>query len=124
MFHVPEKYRKLTGNYSSNESYGNNGHFEFFIGKINKKVKVLCVVSDGMGWEHVSITLPLCNRCPTWEEMCIIKNIFWDETDCVVQYHPSKDDYISNHNYCLHLWKMVNKEFDKPPKIMVGYNNK
>ena len=39
-------------------------------------------------WEHVSVSLP--DRCPTWEEMCFIKDLFWNSDECVVQYHPPK----------------------------------
>ena len=30
--------------------------------------------SDGLGWDHVSVSL--ADRCPTWAEMCFIKDLF------------------------------------------------
>jgi hypothetical protein len=72
----------------------------------------------GSGWEHVSISLP--NRCPTWDEMCRIKDMFWDEDEAVIQIHPPKSDYVNNHPYCLHLWKSKEKEQPLPPWILVG----
>ena len=120
MFHVPEKYRILTGNMASNATYENNGSFTFFVGKLNKKVKVFIIASSGLGWEHVSVSIVNTNRCPTWEEMCEIKSIFWDDTDCVVQYHPPKEDNVSVHNYCLHLWRPIDATLPSPNKIMVG----
>lgn len=69
------------------------------------------------GWDHVSVSLK--NRCPTWDEMNLLKDLFWDAEDCVVQYHPPKSDYINNHNFCLHLWKR-NGEMPRPPSILVG----
>lgn len=67
-------------------------------------------------WEHVSVSLP--DRCPTWEEMCFIKSLFWNEEDCVVQYHPPKSDYVNVSNNCLHLWKFKG-EMPRPPKEFV-----
>lgn len=32
---------------------------------------IAIIASWGGGWEHVSVSL--ARRCPTWEEMCIIK---------------------------------------------------
>ena len=64
-------------------------------------------------WEHVSASMR--NRCPTWEEMCFLKDLFWDENDCVVQYHPPKKDYVIIAKRCLHLWKF-NGEMPAPPK--------
>lgn len=33
------------------------------------------IASWAGGWEHVSVSLR--NRCPTWDEMCLVKDIFW-----------------------------------------------
>lgn len=83
-----------------------------------------CIVSRDMGWEHVSVSLAKkkhrVERCPTWVEMCFIKDVFWDEEERVVQYHPPKSEYISMHPYCLHLWRPTNQEIPFPPSIMVG----
>jgi len=61
------------------------------------------------------------DRCPTWEEMCLVKDLFWDDTDCVIQYHPSRSDYVNNHPYCLHLWRPIGIELPRPDSIFVGY---
>lgn len=75
------------------------------------------VFSNGLGWDHVSVSMP--DRCPTWEEMCIIKDIFFDEEDTVVQYHPSKSIYQNMAKYCLHLWKSQKEDFITPPINLV-----
>jgi hypothetical protein len=77
-----------------------------------------CLVGDGKGWEHVSVSLP--NRVPDWEEMSYIKDLFWDETECVMQLHPPKKDYVNYHPYCLHLWRPISAEIPRPPSSMVG----
>lgn len=115
MFHVPEKNRITDGSiFSSTEKDGNNGVFYVYFESRHFSV----IASDGMDWEHVSVTTG--GRCPNWKEMCFIKSLFWDETDCVVQYHPPSSEYVNNHETCLHLWREVGKEFPMPPSILVG----
>jgi hypothetical protein len=115
-FHVPEKYRIKTGIMWSDASYGNNG--QFMVNSIKLKTPLGCQASDGLGWNHISVSTQ--RRCPTWDEMCFIKNLFWDDEDCVLQYHPPKSEYIDCHPYCLHLWQPIGIEIPKPPAILVG----
>ena len=121
---VPEKYRIIKGVMGSDSTYGNNGafripHYKFDDYTIN------CIASDGSGWQHVSVTISstkICvHRCPTWEEMCFVKNLFWGHEETVMQLHPPKSEYVNNHNYCLHLWKPDNTLIPLPDSLMVGY---
>lgn len=90
---------------------------------------VLCIVASGgepddvaaQGWEHVSVSAP--RRCPTWEEMCFVKDLFWTEEETVVQFHPPKSEYVNNHPYVLHLWRSKTQTFPMPPSILVGLKN-
>ena len=125
MFHVPEKYR-VKGSVPA--EFKNHGRF--LIPHSNMpKTFYFVQSSDGMGWEHVSVSLQKITskgrmgikRCPTWEEMCFIKKLFWDGEDCVLQYHPPETDYVSLHPYCLHLWRPTDQEVHRPPKILVGW---
>ena len=59
--------------------------------------------------QHVSIEL-YARRLPTWEEMCFVKDIFWDEEEEVVQIHPKKSHYV-NLTEALHLWRPVNGDW-------------
>ncbi len=120
MFRVPEKYRQgPTSIYIPTTSLdGNNG--VFIIPAKFTNLKLFCIASDGMGWEHVSVSLLGSKRCPVWEEMCYVKDLFWSEEDCVIQYHPRKEDYVNVHPYCLHLWRPVGLNIPTPPKFMVG----
>lgn len=122
MFHVPNKYRSKT-HMASDDSYGNNGFFFIPYQKSNS-LEYRVQASDGMGWEHCSISIALPGkqalRCPTWEEMCYIKDLFWDKEDCVIQYHPSKDQYVNRHPFVLHLWKPINQVIPIPDKSMIG----
>lgn len=81
---------------------------------------IQCIASWGMGWDHVSITIAEQDRCPEWEEMCFIKEVFWDEDETVIQYHPAKIDYINCHPYCLHIWKPQDAVLPVPPYLMIG----
>lgn len=71
------------------------------------------VFSNGGGWDHVSVSLE--KRCPTWGEMCYVKELFFSEEELVVQYHPAKSNYVNVHPYCLHLWRPQNEQLPQPP---------
>lgn len=75
------------------------------------------VFSWGGGWEHVSVSYP--RRCPTLEEMCKIKDMFWNDDEYVIEYHPPKSEYINRHPYCLHLWRKCGENFETPPTNFV-----
>ena len=132
MFHAPENYRITrhpVPRMNSDASYGNNGCFWI---RLSGEVLAWIIVSDGEGWEHVSVHISdeklgknkngtVKERTPTWSEMCKIKDIFWDEEDCVIQYHPPKSTYVNNHNFTLHLWKPTNVVLPMPDSILVGF---
>lgn len=82
------------------------------------KVRAVKIIASwGGGWEHVSVSLK--NRCPTWDEMCMVKEIFWKDDEVVVQFHPAKSEYVNIHPYCLHMWRKIGSEFETPPKAFV-----
>lgn len=70
------------------------------------------------GWEHVSVSLQ--TRTPNWAEMCFVKDLFWLPEEIVIQIHPPESMNISNHPYCLHMWRNTNAEQALPPAILVG----
>lgn len=105
--------------------------------KQNRKIEVLNIGFDGLsgiihitglrkctvvaswagGWEHVSVCPE--NRCPTWDEMCEIKDMFWRDDETVIQIHPARRDYVNFMQNCLHLWKPINQDIPLPPKLFV-----
>ena len=122
MFHVPEKYRIKNhpiAMLNSDESFGNRGAFEI---KMNATTTAFVIASNKLNWEHVSVSIIEDNEklMPTWDEMCFIKNLFWDEEDCVIQYHPPKSQYVNNDINVLHLWRPIGIEIPLPPSILVG----
>ncbi len=114
-FKVPEKYRDLA---HSTPEDGNNGLF-FVPGRTTRDTLKI-IASDGMNWKHVSVSKKY--ECPTWDEMCYVKSLFWDDPeDWAVQYHPPASRYINNHPYCLHLWQPEDHgEMPFPSDILVG----
>ena len=81
--------------------------------------------SYGGGWEHVSIDGK--NRTPTWDEMCSIKDMFFSDDECCVQYHPPKSEYVNNIPHCLHIWKPIEQysgTLPIPPSLFVGIKGK
>jgi hypothetical protein len=82
----------------------------------------LVIMSSGIdnkyGWEHVSVSL--AHRAPTWDEMCIVKSLFWEDDEWVVQFHPDKAFYVNFHAHCLHLWRPMRQRLPTPPTILVG----
>ena len=115
MFKVLNEYRIENGELGSNDEAGNTGAFLIPFQPFTLRV----IASDGMGWEHGSLSLP--KRTPHWREMCFIKDVFWDGEDVVIQYHPKKSEYVNRHENCLHLWRPVlDDPIPTPPKELVG----
>lgn len=76
--------------------------------------------STGAGWDHVSVH-PFAKRItPLWDDMCQLKEIFFNDDEAVIQIHPSKAEYVNNLNNCLHLWRCTYKPMVLPPSILVG----
>lgn len=71
------------------------------------------------GWAHASVTLLRGLQCPTWDEMCLVRKLFWEPGACVIQYHPPASENISLHPGCLHLWQSTHHPIPMPPSIMV-----
>jgi hypothetical protein len=111
-------HRIGSGMFKSDASFGFNGLFGFALPGEARKIR--CIASDGAGWEHVSVSFFGSTKTPSWEIMCRVKDLFWDESDWVIQFHPPKDEYVNNHPGCLHLWRSLDSKQPTPPSILVG----
>lgn len=120
MFKVPEQFRIKNGSHGSNSTYGNNGAFIIPFKPSKALIKMFVIASDYEGWEHVSVSVKGAKRCPSWEAMCFIKDLFWDDEDAVIQFHPPKSEYVNTHAYTLHLWRPIGQAFPLPDSILVG----
>jgi len=121
----PEQFRvKNAWPFSTKE--GDN--YGVFVIPGHKKRRLRIIATDGIdpdtdndsGWEHVSVSvMDNASITPTWSEMCKIKDLFWKNTSCVVQFHPPSSVYVDNHPGCLHLWRSRLEDFPMPSKEYV-----
>jgi hypothetical protein len=84
---------------------------------IDKAMMSIVASSDG-SWDHVSVSRK--NRCPNWTEMEYVKRAFFADDETAMQLHVPSTDHISNHPFCLHLWRPQKAEIPRPPAIFVG----
>lgn len=117
--HELEKGRVVRGMFASKREDGNNGHFIF---KYHQKY-LYCVVSSGMDWEHVSVRVTNAKiskeYIPDYRALKTVKELFWNDDECVVQYFPPKTDHININPKVLHLWRPLKAEIPMPPKGFV-----
>ena len=78
------------------------------------------ICSTGCGWNHVSVCPEKKRIIPSWDDMCLIKEICWNDDEAVIQIHPPKEEYVNNMPNCLHLWQCAYKEMVLPPSCLVG----
>ncbi len=76
--------------------------------------------SNGAGWDHVSISPEKLRITPSWDDMCLLKDIFFNDDEAVIQIHPPKNEYVNNMPNCLHLWRCTYREMIMPPSCLVG----
>ena len=95
---------------------GDKKNTGFFIMRINGIYTKILATIDGEGddkWEHVSVSHP--NKIPSWETMAKVKELFFEDEEEVIQYHPKKSEYVNLHENCLHMWRPVNRNIITPP---------
>jgi hypothetical protein len=118
-----DKYRQINGEYSSPKG----AHYGSFIVKLPQKTLYI-MAHDGAetGWEHVSVSAyihpnqaPMVKAIPEWADMCLVKNLFWEPHEAVIQIHPSEAEYVNIAPNCLHLWRPTNGQMPTPPKFLV-----
>lgn len=112
-----EEIRKTTNLFIEAEAE-NDGLGGYYYDKFNNK-RLNFIFSYQMGWEHLSVSMP--NRTPTWEQMCMMKDIFWNKNEACVEYHPPEEDYVNMHKHCLHIWRPTMQTLPTPPSILVGF---
>ncbi len=91
------------------------GCFRFISPVDTEYLRVIASSSDG--WDHISISR--ADRCPTWEEMEVIKRLLFKSDEVAMQLHVGMKYYINTHPYCLHLWRPLTGTIPLPPVTMV-----
>ena len=119
-------YRNRTHpQFKTEDSDGMTG---FFVIPLDPRNFALVIASPGneeIPWEHVSARIgekhnkKLRERIPTWDEMCQIKDLFWNEDEAVMQLHVPESEFIRIHPFVLHLWKPIHQEIPRPPQQAV-----
>ena len=61
------------------------------------------VFSDDPTFEHLSVSSH--NKTPDWDTMCKLKEIFFQDEEECVEFHPKKSEYLNLHEHCLHIWR-------------------
>jgi hypothetical protein len=112
------RHRIRQGPLASADAQGFKGAFSFPLP--GEPRRVYCIISDGLGWEHVSVSFGHNHAIPSWLVMEKVKNLFWNDDQWVIQFHPPAKEYANNHPGCLHLWRPLGKEFPTPDSILVG----
>jgi len=84
----------------------------------HKGQQIAVIASIGEGWDHVSVSLR--NRVPTYDEMEMVRELFFRDDETVMQLSVPRSDHINCHPYCLHWWRPQNAEIPRPPAILVG----
>lgn len=95
-----------------------NGCFKVFIDGRSFFV----VATNSGGWDHISVSPCSKKRktCPTWDEMCAIKDMFFEPEEECIQYHPKHSEYVNLYPYCLHIWRPNDgREILMPPTSFV-----
>ena len=122
-FRIPEQFRVPHAHHGLYRSAPGDGFGCFLVpgrSACGRSLWIIACDAAETGWEHVSVSIQdQPTRTPSWAEMCVVKDLFWSDDDCVVQFHPPKADYVNNHPGCLHLWRCVAAELPRPAKIMV-----
>jgi hypothetical protein len=77
------------------------------------------IISDGMGWRHVSIRNAQKNVVPSWGIMCRLRDLFFSDDAWVVQFHPPAEEYIDDHPWTLHLWESLDEPMPHPSIVLV-----
>ena len=117
-----EEARIREGLYGSSRAYGMTGAFSL-MGPSGMNLIVLAsdgpARDEGFGWEHVSVSIK--RRPPNWVEMCFVKDLFWEEEECVVHITRRAPFTSTLHRHCLHMWRPIGIALPAPPAILAGH---
>jgi hypothetical protein len=117
-----EQFRKFHPAYGHMGDAG-NGYFEVPAGPLSLDGFLSVIASNGAGWDHVSVSAR--GRCPTWQEMDHIADLFFKDDETCMQLHVPSTEHVNYHPYTLHLWRPNDgREIPRPPASMVGPRSK
>ena len=92
----------------------------FILRYLRTMMRLHVIIGSDFGWDHVSVSvLNKKKRCPTWDEMCWIKHLFFKDDEWAMQLHPPPNKNINIHPFVLHLWRPQEGEIITPPRECV-----
>lgn len=77
--------------------------------------------------EHVSVSPKHKFNIPSWNDMCFLKDTFFNDDEEVYQIHPKKSEYVNVTENCLHLWKPIGTDIHElmvSRKLLLQQNRK
>jgi len=84
--------------------------------RITRWNNLLILLTEDIGpngrWRHVSFSRK--SRMPSWADVKAIRYSFFDPDVVVVQLFPEQENYVSLHDFTLHLWQWLDGEFPFP----------
>ena len=79
-------------------------------------LKIMPTNNPAVGWDHISISPQRAESLtPTWEQMCRMRDLFFNDDEVVLQYHPPLQNHVNCATNTLHLWRCQNAEIPLPP---------
>jgi hypothetical protein len=109
------RWRVKTGQMASDETYGWNGAF---IVPLEGEMWHV-ILSDKMGWKHLSISNAQSRKLPSWTVMGRVKDAFFADDEWCCQFFPAKEEYVNDHPWCLHLWVSLDEPMPHPSVVLV-----
>ena len=83
-----------------NDEHGGYGIFRY--GSL-RNASVIWGRNEGGKYDHVSISPS--GRTPTWEELCKVKDTFFNDDEECYQIFPKKREHVNLDKNCLHIWR-------------------
>lgn len=99
-------------------SFGNESNGKFIIPTKGAVYQV--IASTGLGWDHVSVSVIRPNnqlRIASFEELEMIRSMFFLKDETVIEFHPRKQDYVNQNEFVLHLWRPNQEILPIPPMM-------
>lgn len=104
MLHIPKtKGVKFVGTIST--LCGELKCFEVKHNLVTLQVLMSRDIDGDITWEHVSVKPLRKDRVPTYYEMTLVKQLFWDPEDEVIHFFPGSKSHVNFEENCLHLWR-------------------
>ena len=97
---------------------GDAGNGVFVVPAATSLGYMFCIVSNGAGWDHVSVSRP--KRIATWADMERAKRVFFADDETAMQLHVPVADHLNHHPRCLHLWRPQHADIPRPPSSLVA----